>query len=86
MANAAAAIATGVRIVDTSFGGLGGCPFATSSRGNLATEDLLLMAEKMGLSTGVSIEKIDQITQYAQAHLRHPIGGRTQAWWLENRT
>ena len=84
LANAAAAIAAGVRIIDTSFGGLGGCPFAPGSRGNLATEDLLLMADKMGLPTGISIEKIDQITRYIQTHLGRPIGGRTQAWWREH--
>ena len=84
LANAAAAISTGVRIIDASLGGLGGCPFAPGSRGNLATEDLLLMAEKMGFDTGVSIEKIYQAVHYTEEMLGRPLGGRTKAWWMEH--
>lgn len=84
LANAAAAISKGVRTIDASFGGLGGCPFAPGSRGNLATEDLLLMAHKMGFETGVSIEKIYEAVHYAQEQLGRPLGGRTRGWWMDH--
>ena len=84
LANAAAAIAAGVRVVDSSVGGLGGCPFAPGSRGNLATEDLLLMAEKMGLETGVSIDGVYAAVRYVEGALGRPLGGRTRSWWKQN--
>ena len=49
LANATVAIQAGVRIIDSSVGGLGGCPFAPGAAGNLATEDLVHLASKMGL-------------------------------------
>jgi hydroxymethylglutaryl-CoA lyase len=53
LANVLAALEAGVTIVDTSAGGLGGCPFAHSATGNLATEDLVWMLDGLGVHTGV---------------------------------
>jgi isopropylmalate/homocitrate/citramalate synthase len=52
-ANAAAALAAGVAALDASTGGVGGCPFAPNATGNIATEDLVYLLERMGVDTGV---------------------------------
>lgn len=58
IANAWAAYQAGVRIFDSSVGGLGGCPFAPNATGNIGTEDLLYMLERSNVETGVSLDKI----------------------------
>lgn len=55
LANVLAAMEMGIVIVDTSAGGLGGCPFARSATGNLATEDLVFMLDGLGIETGVDV-------------------------------
>ena len=85
LANASAAISAGVRMIDSSIGGLGGCPFAPGSAGNLATEDLVLMAEKMGFETGISLEALMRAVEVAEGLIGRPLGGRTRNWWLANR-
>ena len=54
-ANAWAAVEAGVRVLDSSVGGFGGCPFAPGATGNIATEDLLYLLHRSGLHTGVSL-------------------------------
>jgi hydroxymethylglutaryl-CoA lyase len=56
IANAWAAIESGVRRLDASAGGIGGCPFAPRASGNIATEDLIYMLEQSGLSTTYDLE------------------------------
>jgi isopropylmalate/homocitrate/citramalate synthase len=58
LANVLAALHEGIAIVDSSAGGLGGCPYAPGASGNLATEDLLYMLHGMGLPTGVDLEAV----------------------------
>ncbi|WVN41362.1 hydroxymethylglutaryl-CoA lyase [beta proteobacterium MWH-UniP1] len=58
LANALAAYQAGIRIFDSSMGGIGGCPFAPGASGNVVTEDLVFMFESMGISTGVDLEKL----------------------------
>ena len=58
LANALAAIEEGITTIDSSLGGLGGCPFAPGASGNIVTEDLVFMLEAMGLDTGIDIEKL----------------------------
>ena len=53
-----AAYRQGVRVFDGAFGGLGGCPFAPGATGNVATEDVVWMFERMGIATGVDIEAL----------------------------
>lgn len=55
-ANAMAALQSGVTALDTSIGGIGGCPFAPRATGNIATEDLLYALDRMAVSTGVRLE------------------------------
>lgn len=81
LANATTALQAGVRIFDTSIGGIGGCPFAPGAAGNLATEDLVFMAYKMGLGTGVDFDKLWAIIFRLEQAIGHPIGGRIRAWW-----
>jgi hydroxymethylglutaryl-CoA lyase len=64
LANALAAYEAGIRILDGAIGGLGGCPFAPGARGNTSTEDLVFMFEDMGISTGVSIEGLLEVSRY----------------------
>ncbi|HUH40584.1 MAG TPA: hydroxymethylglutaryl-CoA lyase [Castellaniella sp.] len=80
LANAWAALEAGVRKFDTSIGGMGGCPFAPGAAGNVATEDLVLLAEQCGYSTGVDMPKLRQSVRVAEGLLGHALGGRTSAW------
>jgi hydroxymethylglutaryl-CoA lyase len=57
IANAWAAWEAGADVLDSSLGGLGGCPFAPGATGNIATEDLVYMLEKSGLPTGIDLDK-----------------------------
>jgi hydroxymethylglutaryl-CoA lyase len=81
LANATTAIQAGVRIFDTSIGGIGGCPFAPGAAGNLATEDLVFMAYKMGLGTGVDFDKLWHIVLELEQSIGRKIGGRIRPWW-----
>jgi hydroxymethylglutaryl-CoA lyase len=56
VANALVAYEAGVRILDSSLGGIGGCPFAPGAAGNVATEDLVYMFERSGIATGVDLD------------------------------
>jgi hydroxymethylglutaryl-CoA lyase len=81
LANTTAALSAGVRIVDSSVGGLGGCPFAPGAAGNLATEDLVFLAYKMGMGTGVDFDKLWDVVALAETLVERPIGGRIRDWW-----
>lgn len=81
LANTTAAIQAGVRIHDSSIGGLGGCPFAPGAAGNLATEDLVFLAYKLGLGTGVDFVKLWETVANVERMVKRPIGGRIRAWW-----
>jgi hydroxymethylglutaryl-CoA lyase len=58
LANVYAALRQGVSVFDTSMGGLGGCPFITGARGNIATEDTVGMLHSMGLKTGIDLGRL----------------------------
>jgi hydroxymethylglutaryl-CoA lyase len=77
LANAYAAIQAGVRVVDSSVGGLGGCPFAPGSAGNLATEDLVFLAHKMGYATGIDRDKLWVLVDHLEKVIGRKLGGRT---------
>ena len=69
LANAQAAVESGVTYLDASIGGIGGCPFAPAATGNVATDDLLYMLDRSGVTTGVSLEKIIEISQWLEQEL-----------------
>ena len=58
IANAAAALDEGARILDGSLGGLGGCPFAPGATGNVVFEDLVFLCESKGFATGIDIDRL----------------------------
>ncbi|MGE0387180.1 MAG: hydroxymethylglutaryl-CoA lyase [Gammaproteobacteria bacterium] len=69
IANACAALGAGVRILDASCGGIGGCPFAPNATGNIATEDLLYVLHRMGHTTGISLEAMIDVARWIEAPL-----------------
>lgn len=84
LANVYAAYEVGIRHFDASVGGLGGCPFAPGASGNVATEDLVMLFEMMGVATGIDLPKLLDAAMLA-AHLTgRPTGGRAQAWLARN--
>ena len=85
VANAWAALEVGVRRFDASVGGIGGCPFAPGAAGNVATEDLVLMAERSGFATGISIDGLLAAVDFAQEELQRPLGGRAITWLRRQR-
>ena len=64
LANVLAGLDAGVRIFDSAFGGLGGCPYAPGASGNLATEDLVYMLEGMGFETGIDLDQLVAASQH----------------------
>lgn len=80
LANVAAALDVGIRRFDASIGGLGGCPFAPGATGNVATEDLVMMIEQMGLSTGIDLGRLCQTGQLAGELTGQCSGGRANSW------
>jgi len=71
LANVLASMQVGVTVIDSSAGGLGGCPYAPGAAGNLATEDLLYMLHGMGIETGVNLEKVVAATRFIAPLLGH---------------
>jgi hydroxymethylglutaryl-CoA lyase len=71
LANVLVALQMGIHIVDSSAGGLGGCPYAPGAAGNLATEDLLYMLHGMGIQTGVDLDKVVAATRFIAPYLGH---------------
>lgn len=80
VANAWAAIESGIRRLDASAGGIGGCPFAPGAAGNVATEDLVLLAQQSGLHTGIDMDGLRAAVEFAEVQLKKPLGGRSMAW------
>lgn len=85
VANAFAALEAGIRRFDASAGGIGGCPFAPGAAGNLATEDLVLMAETSGYSTGIDLDGLLAVVDFAETQLQRPLGGRSSTWLRRQR-
>ena len=71
LANVLMALQMGVSIIDSSAGGLGGCPYAPGAAGNLATEDLLYMLHGMGIHTDVDLDKVVAATSFIAPLLGH---------------
>ncbi len=76
LANVLAALDRGVAVVDSSVGGLGGCPYAKGASGNLATEDLLYMLNGLGVVTGVDLNAVVATGDWICAKLDRPNGSR----------
>ncbi|MFH8347082.1 hydroxymethylglutaryl-CoA lyase [Streptomyces sp. NPDC018045] len=77
LANTLAALQHGVSTVDASAGGLGGCPYAKSATGNLATEDLVWMLHGLGIETGVELGRLTATSVWMAGQLGRPSPSRT---------
>ncbi|MGW6734842.1 hydroxymethylglutaryl-CoA lyase [Streptomyces sp. NPDC055013] len=77
LANTYAALEHGVTTVDASAGGLGGCPYAKSATGNLATEDLVWMLRGLGIDTGVDLDRLVATSAWMAEQLGRPSPSRT---------
>ena len=84
LANVFAALDAGVRQFDSSAGGLGGCPFAPGAKGNVATEDVVMLCESSGLSTGVDMEALLQSVECLTQMMGAQQGGRAHYWLTNN--
>ncbi|OKK19858.1 hydroxymethylglutaryl-CoA lyase [Streptomyces sp. CB00455] len=77
LSNTLAALRFGVTTVDASAGGLGGCPYAESATGNLATEDLVWMLDGLGIETGVDLAALTATSVWMAEQLGRPSPSRT---------
>lgn len=75
LANAYAALNAGATILDASIGGIGGCPFAPAATGNIPSEDLTYMLNRMGVQTGLSIDAMIETSRWLERILGRPIPG-----------
>jgi hydroxymethylglutaryl-CoA lyase len=73
IANAYAALEAGASVLDASIGGIGGCPFAPAATGNIATEDLVYMLERMGIETGLDLDRLIAAAAWLEEHLGRPV-------------
>lgn len=75
VANAAAAVEAGVAVLDASIGGTGGCPFAPNATGNVATEDLVYLFDRMGVETGLELDRVTEAVDWLEGRLGKPLPG-----------
>jgi len=75
-ANALAALEAGATVLDSSIGGLGGCPFAPRASGNIATEDLVYLLEGEGVETGVSLDALVEVSAWLESVLGRRLEGQ----------
>ena len=76
LANTVTALSHGVRVVDASTGGLGGCPYAKSATGNLATEDLVWTLEGLGIEHGTDLDALVATSVWMAEQLGRPSPSR----------
>ncbi len=82
-ANALAALEAGAQVLDSSIGGLGGCPYAPRASGNVATEDLVYLLEREGIPTGVDLDALIAISTWLEGIFGRKLEGqvyRAGAW------
>jgi hydroxymethylglutaryl-CoA lyase/(R)-citramalyl-CoA lyase len=75
-ANALAAVEAGAVLLDSSLGGLGGCPFAPRATGNIATEDLVYLLHGEGYETGVDLDALIRVAEWLESVLGHGLEGQ----------
>jgi len=73
VANSWAAWRAGARAIDSSIGGLGGCPFAPKATGNVGTEDIAFTFERSGVKSGLDLEKLIAITKWLEQKLKRQL-------------
>ena len=75
-ANAYEAIASGATVLDSSVGGIGGCPFAPRATGNIATEDLVYMLHGEGIETGIDLDELIGVAEWLEGVLGRQLEGQ----------
>ncbi|MDH3466118.1 MAG: hydroxymethylglutaryl-CoA lyase [Gammaproteobacteria bacterium] len=81
LANIYAVLQSGIRVIDSSVAGLGGCPYAKGAPGNVATEDVVYMLDGMGIETGVDLARLVDIAQFISTALgRRPLSKVANAY------
>ena len=83
LANVTAALELGIRCFDASTGGTGGCPYAPGAAGNLATEDLVYLLDREGLSHGVDLDALLVAARHVSDTLGRPLStkvGQAGGW------
>jgi len=73
LANVFAAVEVGVDVIDSSCGGIGGCPFAPAATGNVATEDVVWMLERAGYDTGIDLGRMIETAKWLEGVLGHKV-------------
>ncbi len=90
MANVIAALEEGISTFDSSVGGVGGCPFAPGATGNVCTEDMVHMFQRMGIETGIDVNRLLDAARLSQRLLGFELPGQVMkagpAWQLHVRT
>jgi len=76
LANVYACLDRGIRVVDASVGGLGGCPYADGASGNVATEDVVYMLEGLGIDTGIDLAALIDTARWISEALGRTVGSR----------
>ena len=76
LANILACLDAGIRIIDSSVAGLGGCPYANGATGNVATEDVVYMLHGLGLGTGIDLGSLAQTGDWISTQLQRPNNSR----------
>ena len=79
LVNIVVALQKGYTIFDSSLGGLGGCPYAPGATGNVATDDLVYMLERMGIKTGIDEGMLRKATDYIQKQMGISLGSKQSA-------
>lgn len=85
LANILAALDLGITVFDSSLGGLGGCPYSPNSTGNVATEDVVYMLERMGYNTGADLPKLIELNKWMTESIGHPLPARVSKAGIPNR-
>ena len=85
LANTAAAMEAGATQFDGSVGGLGGCPYAPGASGNVATEDMVSMLERMGVKTGVDLDALLGVAEFVQGVVGRRLDGKVLRATLASR-
>jgi len=76
LANVLASLELGIRVFDSSLGGLGGCPYAPAATGNVATEDVVYMLQGMGHQTGIDLSELIKINHWMTEQIQHELPSR----------
>jgi len=76
LANVLASLEQGIRVFDSSLGGLGGCPYAPAATGNVATEDVVYMLHGMGYKTGIDLARLIEVNRWMTEKIQHELPSR----------